>query len=141
MRATKRTKRLSVCSSNPPPPPPPPPPPAHSLQSVQCDFLCGGLWCLIPCCLPCGGFRRPETPPHPTYHLIAAPHPPPPSLLPPRTVYSVQSVQCDFLCGGLCSLIPGGLRIEVFPGTETTDNPKYFVMAATPTRHYQFIGN
>ena len=34
-----------------------------------------------------------------------------------------------------------GLEIELFPGTQPGEkNTKYFVMAATPTRHYQFIG-
>jgi hypothetical protein len=33
-----------------------------------------------------------------------------------------------------------GLRIEMFPQANESDPEKYFVMAATPTRHYQFIG-
>jgi hypothetical protein len=33
-----------------------------------------------------------------------------------------------------------GLRIEVFPAVKDTEAVKFFVMATTPTRHYQFIG-
>jgi hypothetical protein len=37
--------------------------------------------------------------------------------------------------------VTGGLRIEVFPAVKSSqETVKYFVMAATPTRHYQFIG-
>ena len=34
----------------------------------------------------------------------------------------------------------GGLRIEMFPHRAESEPDKFFVMAATPNRNYQFIG-
>ncbi len=48
--------------------------------------------------------------------------------------------QRRFVCVYLCA---GGIQVEVFPSSDPSSAPsatKFFVVVATPFRHYQFIG-